>query len=193
MGPKKKFSKEQVVDAAFDIARVEGIDNITIRKVAEKLGSSIAPIYVNFKDADELIQAVIKKIYSVSHQLLLEQNTGNPFYDIGVASLKFAKEYSVLFRDMVLKNKGYIKEYDEEMGSVLIREMKKDPELFDLTDEELMSILLKMRIFQLGLSVMVANELLPEEFDENKMIDILKSTAADIITATHIRKQEFLA
>ncbi len=61
MAPKSKFKKDQIIDAAFEIARTEGIDRITIRKVAEKLGSSIAPIYVNFKEVDELIQEVIKK------------------------------------------------------------------------------------------------------------------------------------
>ena len=75
-----------------------------------------------------------------------------------------------------------------DMGSILISEMKLDPELFGLSDEELMIILQKMRIFQLYLSVMVANELLPAEFDENKAVEILKNTATDIITAAHIRK-----
>lgn len=51
-----------------------------------------------------------------------------------------------------------------------------------------MTILLKMKIFQTGLSVMVANELLPESFDEDKMIDILNSTATDIIITAQLRK-----
>lgn len=69
MAPKTKFKKEQIVDAAFEIARTEGLEGITIRKVAERLGSSIAPIYVNFKDVDELIQAVIRKTFTISKQL----------------------------------------------------------------------------------------------------------------------------
>ncbi|HCF51225.1 MAG TPA: TetR/AcrR family transcriptional regulator, partial [Syntrophomonas sp.] len=34
MGPKIKFTKEQIIDAAFEIAKAEGIDNITMRKIA---------------------------------------------------------------------------------------------------------------------------------------------------------------
>ena len=52
MAPKKKYSKEKIIDSAFEVARIEGIDSITIRKVAEKMGSSIAPIYVNFNEQD---------------------------------------------------------------------------------------------------------------------------------------------
>lgn len=190
MPPKKQFSKEQIINTAFEIARIEGIDNITIRKVAGQMGSSIAPIYVNFKDIDELKQAVITKIFDICQQMAIEKNTGNPFCDIGIASLRFAREYSVFFRDLVMKSNGYMNNYDQELGTVLIEEMKKDPTLTDFSEEELRTILLKMRIFQLGLSVMVANGLLPETLDEESMISILENTATDVIAAAHIRRRE---
>src|SRR5690625_3825463 len=98
MAPPIKFSKQEIIQAAFDIAKEEGIDAITIRKVANRLGSSIAPIYVNFDNVEALIQAVIEHTYEVSKQLILEQNSGHPFRDIGIASIKFAREYSVLYR-----------------------------------------------------------------------------------------------
>lgn len=188
--PKKKFSREQIIDVAFEIAKSEGIERITIRKVAEKLGSSIAPIYVNFKDVDELIEEVIKKMNELSHQLLIEQDTGNPFRDMGIASLRFAKEYSVLFRDLVMKPNKYIKDYNQEMGNDLVKQMKKDPKLEGFTDEELQNILFKMRIFQTGLSVMIANGLLPEEFNEEMMIATLESAAKDVVTSTRLQKEK---
>lgn len=187
MAPKSKFTKEQIIDAAFEIARTEGINGITIRKVADKLGSSIAPIYVNFNEVDELIQEVVNKTIDVSKQLLMEQNTGNPFYDIGVASLRFAKEYSVLYRDLVMKKNDHMQDHEHEMGN-LVELMKQDPHLEGLPNEELTTILLKMKIFQTGLSVMVANGLLPADFDEGKTIHILNSTAIDIIGAAQMRK-----
>ncbi|GGH19055.1 TetR/AcrR family transcriptional regulator [Paenibacillus segetis] len=187
MAPKPKFTKDQIVDAAFEIARVEGFDGITIRKVADRLGSSIAPIYVNFKDVDELLQEVIQKTIAVSKQLLMEQKSGHPFHDIGVASLRFAKEYSVLFRDLVMRKNDHINEQDQEM-SMLIEMMKQDPDLKGLTEHELMTILLKMKIFQTGLSLMVANGLLPDDFNEEKSIEILDSVATDIITVAQMRK-----
>lgn len=188
MAPKTKFSKEQIIDAAFEIARIEGIDGISIRKVAEKMGSSIAPIYVNFDNVDELLQEVVKKTFTISKQMLLEQNTGHPFHDIGLASLRFAKEYSMLFRDLVMKQNDYMKDYDQEMGNDLVDQMNKDSNLEGFSNEELMNILFKMRLFQTGLSVMVANGLLPEDFDEEKMIITLESTASDVIAAARLRK-----
>lgn len=43
MGPKIKFTKEQINDAAFEIAQTEGIDSITMRKIAKKMGSYVLP------------------------------------------------------------------------------------------------------------------------------------------------------
>ncbi len=190
MGPKVKFTKEQVINAAFEIAKSEGIDNVTMKKIAQKMGSSVAPIYVNFKNVNELTEALIDKIFSISQQLLIEESTGNPFYDIGRASLRFADEYKVLFRDMIMKSNSYKKSYDEKMTPVLIDEMKKDPELKDFTDEELKTILLKVSVFQMGLSVMVANGLIPEECRKQDLMDILSSATDDIILSTRSNKNK---
>jgi AcrR family transcriptional regulator len=190
MGPKNKFSKEQIVDSAFEIAKTEGIDNITMRKIAEKMGSSVAPIYVNFKNINELIEALIERIVSVSQQLLIEESTGNPFSDMGRASLRFATEYSVLFRDLVMKNNRYLKDYDEKMIPVLIEEMKRDPELEGLGIDELGNILLKMKVFQLGLSVMAANGLLPKNYEKQDLMDLLSSAANDVILSARLSKSQ---
>jgi len=101
VGPKIKFTREQIVEAAFEIAKTEGIDKITMRKIAEKMGSSVAPIYFNFKSNEEVLEALKERIISLSQQLLSEESTGKPFNDIGRASLRFATEYSVIFRDLV--------------------------------------------------------------------------------------------
>lgn len=187
MPPKTKFTKEQIVDAAFEIARTEGVDSITIRKVAEKLGSSIAPIYVNFKEVSELIEAVYKKTFEVSRQILMEQNSGHPFHDIGVASIRFARDYPVLFRDLVMNKNDQAKQNEEEVQG-FIKMMRMDPDLKGLSDDELQEILLKMKIFQVGMSVMVANELLPGDFTEEQMIQLMNSAAEDVISTAKRRK-----
>ncbi len=182
MPPKKKFTREQIIDAAFEIAKKEGLGSITIRKIANALGSSIAPIYVNFNDVDELLEGVMLKIHELTQKILLEQNTGYPFLDIGVASLKFAKEYDVLFKDLVFqKNDGL------EMEDQLVELMKSDPDLTGFSTDELKEILLKMKVFQTGLSLMVANGLLPDKSDE-QLIEMLMSMGNDVIVAKRLSK-----
>ncbi len=190
MGAKIKFTRDEVVEAAFSIAREEGIEGMTVRKVAEKLGSSVAPLYVNFKDAEELKKAVVEKTIAVSRRFLQEADTGRPFYDVGMASIRFAQEYSMLFKEFVMKKNPYLQDYDNEMLPFLIGEMKKDPELKGFNNDELKGILLKMKIFQMGLSVMAANDLLPQYANKTEMISLLENAAHDVILATRIAKNQ---
>ncbi|MEI3605647.1 TetR family transcriptional regulator [Pseudogracilibacillus sp. SE30717A] len=189
MAPRKKFSKQDIINAAFEIARKEGLDAITIRKVAKQLGSSIAPIYVNFDEVDELIQEVIHHTNEVAKRLVLEQNSGHPFRDIGIGGIKFAREYSVLYRDLFMKNNPHM-QHNEESFEFAIKQMKQDPNLHGFTDEELKDIILKMDIFHTGLAVQVANGLLPEYVTEEKMIEMLDSVAEDIVIAAQTRNED---
>ncbi len=188
MGPKIKFTREQIIDVAFEIAETEGINGITMRKIAEQMGSSVAPIYVNFKNVEELNEALLERIIKVSQQLLSEESSGNPFYDMGKASLRFAAEYGTIFRDLVMTNNSRIKVYDEKVIPALIEQMKQDPELEGFTVDELQIILLKMKIFQLGLSVMVANGSLLREYGLQDLMDLLSSAANDVILSARWSK-----
>ena len=190
MPPKKKYSRQQIVETAFKLAKRNGLESLTARKVADKLGSSVAPIYVSFEDIKDLKKAVAQKAFNISREMSKEEVTGDRFLDIGIASLRFAKEYSKLFQELVLKKNEYIKDYDQELGDGIIEEMSDDPQLSDFTEKELRMLLLKMRVFQLGLSVMVANDLLPEDFDEEAQIDLLESMGTDVITSTRVNKEK---
>jgi len=189
MAPKTKFTKQDIVLAAFDIAKTDGIESITIRKVAERLGSSIAPIYVNFNDVQELLQQVVERAFHVARGMIMEQQSGQPFRDIGMASLRFAKEYPVLFRDLMMKDNPHMKNTPEQLDEV-IGLMRQDPELAGFSDQELQSILLNMQVFQTGLCVMVANDLFTKNVDDEQMMNMMDEAAEAFIRAAHARKHE---
>ncbi|MCI1777946.1 MULTISPECIES: TetR/AcrR family transcriptional regulator [Paenibacillus] len=189
MAPKTKFTKQDIVLAAFDIAKTDGIESITIRKVAEHLGSSIAPIYVNFNDVQELLQQVVERALQVARGMIMEQQSGQPFRDIGMASLRFAKEYPVLYRDLMMKDNPHMKNTPEQLGEV-IGLMRQDPELAEFSDQELQSILLNMQVFQTGLCVMVANDLFTKNVDDEQMMNMMDEAAEAFIRAAHARKLE---
>lgn len=187
MAPRKKFTREQIVAAALEIATREGTASLTIRKVAEALGSSIAPIYVNFEAVDDLIDAVLDEVVVLSQKLIGEQQSGNPFRDIGIASVKFARTYPKLFWDLITVQQRQMQKHQGEMQAQLIQLMKLDPELADLRDDQLATLLLRMRVFQMGLSVMIANGLLPEADSEAAQIALLLETGADLINGMKLK------
>ena len=61
MPPKVKITKEMIIDAAFEIARSEGAENINARTVSKKLGCSTQPVMYHFKTIEELKKNVYIK------------------------------------------------------------------------------------------------------------------------------------
>ena len=61
MPPKPKITKEMIVDAAFEIARKTGAENINARTVAERLECSTQPIMYHFATIEELKKAAYAK------------------------------------------------------------------------------------------------------------------------------------
>ena len=190
MAPKTQFSREQIIDAAFRIACRDGIDGITVRKIAAELGSSVAPVYVNFGDLEEVRDAVVEKIVQISRETLKETGTGRPFRDIGLASIRFARRYPVISRDLTLRPNRYLGEYRSRMDAPLAGLMEEDPDLAELSPDQRRELLFRMEVFQTGLTVMTSTGQLPEEISEAELIGIMEHAAEDCIGAETRRIKE---
>ena len=49
MPPKAKITRDMIIDAAFEIARNEGAENINARNVSKQLSCSTQPVMYHFK------------------------------------------------------------------------------------------------------------------------------------------------
>ena len=65
MPPKQKFTKEDIVEAAFNVVREQGWEALSQRSIAKKLNASIGPIYSYLKSMTNLEEAVIEKAYEL--------------------------------------------------------------------------------------------------------------------------------
>lgn len=189
MAPKTIFDKETIIEAAFEIAKESGMSSITTRNVAKRLGSSVAPIYVNFQTVEELNEAVIKRIMNISSEIMDNQTGAGAFYRIGKASLAFARDYPVLFRELTMQPNEYMASYDT-MEKSLLETMAEDVTMGDWTLNDRRELLLKMRAFQIGLSVMISNGQMPSWLNDKETDDLLMSTGEDLLTATNFKRNK---
>ena len=87
MPPKVKITKEMIVDAAFEIARSEGAENINARTVSKKLGCSTQPVMYHFKTIEELKKTVYVKADGYHSEYITNIQGENPMKDIGLYTL----------------------------------------------------------------------------------------------------------
>ncbi len=188
MPPKVRFTKDEIIDAAFEIAREKGFSAVTARSVSGRLNCSVAPIYVNFEAIEDLISAVVNKVFSLSNNLLAQQSGENLFENIGKASLAFAREYPVFFRELVMNPNPWLSHH-EAIKDELVEALADDPEMGKLPFEQRKRLLLKMQIFQTGLSAMVASSHVPEWLNDRQVEDLLMQTGDELLFASlHMKK-----
>jgi len=99
MPPKAKFKEEEIITAALYIVRHNGIDALTARALAEKLGSSARPIFTVFQSMDEVkhetMQAA-KEVYNVYVKKGLTQSPA--FKGVGIEYIQFSVNEPKLFQ-----------------------------------------------------------------------------------------------
>ncbi len=99
MPPKAKFTKEEIIEAALNIVKTDGLDALTSRTLGTYLGSSARPIFTVFQNMDEVQQAVIesaKKLYKEYVDEGLKQE--HPFKGVGTQYILFSVHEPKLFQ-----------------------------------------------------------------------------------------------
>lgn len=104
MPPKAKITKDMIIDAAFEIARSEGAENINARTVSEKLKCSTQPVMYHFKKIEEMKKAVYQKADAYHSAYIIDVHSDNPMKEIGYCYIHFAAAEKNLFRFLFQSN-----------------------------------------------------------------------------------------
>lgn len=183
-----KFTKEEIVDAAFDIAKEKGFSAITARTVAKSIKSSVAPIYFNFENIEELRRAVVKKVFAISKEILDEQKSTDRYENMGKAGFVFADRYPVFFRELVLNPNPYLASY-ETIQSQMIEGLKNDSLVSKLSLDEIKILIFKMRALQIGVQTMIANDQLPSFMTKEEAINVFFDTGYELAQSQIYKKK----
>ena len=62
--PSSKLTKDAVVDRALELADSQGLDALTIRKLATELGVTPMALYWHFRSKDELLGGLVERVWS---------------------------------------------------------------------------------------------------------------------------------
>ena len=167
-----KITKEMILDTAFSIARREGLNSISNRRIAKELNSSIRPIYYQFKNTKELKLELGKKIDTYFYDYLLNNKLGNmPLYkQIGINYIRFSRDEKKLFKilfmsDNKLLPSGFILDTDYMKIKDIIRIST------NLSDKDIKSFHLKMWLFTHGIATLSANDTVL--FTDKQISDLL--------------------
>ena len=103
MPPTIKFKKEEIVNAALNVAGRKGIDRVTAREVAKELKVSVGPIFTYYDTMEQLKRDVYEKAKDV-YRTYIEQGLKEevPFLGVGRQYIRFAKNEPELYKLLFL-------------------------------------------------------------------------------------------
>lgn len=109
MARKESITRDYLVDTAFRMAREEGLENVTARKLAAKAGCSTQPIFRVYEKMEELWQEIFEKAIQFFEEFYhhAPRYDATPFVNLGVTYIRFAMEERNLFQLLFLSDKRY--------------------------------------------------------------------------------------
>lgn len=76
----KRFLRQEILDAASELFVKEGYENVSMRRIAEKIEYSPTTIYLYFKDKSELLEQVCQETFArlTQHLSRILEQPGDP-------------------------------------------------------------------------------------------------------------------
>ena len=166
MPPRTRISKDKIVNAAIEVIRQSGFENINARTVSGQLHCSTQPVMYHFLTIDAMKRAAYVRADQLHSEYMMHITPEqDPILCIGLNYIRFAVEEPQLFR--FLFQSGYAEE-----NSLL--EMTGSKELYPviaamqegsgLSLEKTREVFLTVAMFAHGYASIIANNAL--EYDE---------------------------
>lgn len=109
MPPKAKFSRDEIIEAAFNMVREHGFASLTARALGVQLGSSARPIFTAFQSMEEVQQSVTEAA-KTHYKGYVERGLAEhqAFKGVGRQYILFAVNEPELFRLLFMKEQEQI-------------------------------------------------------------------------------------
>lgn len=189
MPAKIKATKEMIINAAFEIAREMGAENINARTVSERLNCSTQPVMYHFTTIEELKRAVYAKadLYHSEYLMNIRNQQNGAMLGIGLNYIRFAIEEPHLFRFLFQSNffngTTMIELIDAEELMPVLSAMQK---ALEMSMEQTKKVFLTVFLFAHGYASIIANNTL--KYDEDIIKDQLEQAYRGAILVVQKKK-----
>lgn len=175
MPPKPKFTREEIIEAALEIAAERGLKALTSRELGAALGSSARPIFTVFKNMDEVFAEVRKAALARFDEYAKKAECYKPvFKQIGLQMLMFAMEQPKLYRLIYMSEKPEASNFDDvfsNLGDVAVLCVEVLQNEYDLSEEDAMIMFRHTWIYTYGVGALIATGMC--RFSEQEIQEML--------------------
>lgn len=188
MPPRPRITREMILEAAYTIAREQGVEQINARSISNRLGCSTQPVLYHFDHIEDIRQEVYRMADAAQTAFLMQiPDNADPMIAIGLNYIRFAATEKFLFRLLF--------QSDNFCGQS-ITDLIDTPELLPVLGifqqeaglhmEQTKFVFKALAMLVHGYASMLANNSM--EYNEAEMIPVLETAFVGMIGA--IKKEE---
>ena len=141
---KRNLTKQKIIDTAIELIENEGLESLSMRKLASKLGIEAASLYNHFSNKSELFDFIQEHLYSQIPFHSLEKNWQNHLTELAMQTrqglLKYPK-IALLFATRPTITDSSLKQAEFTLNLLIKAGFKKS---------EVLSIFRNLHVFILG-------------------------------------------
>lgn len=192
MPPKPKYTKEEIVQAAFEMARENGLESVVARELGKRLGISSTPIFTYFHSMNELYLEIRKRAMKEFETYTCHiRDYSPPFKQYGLQMIHFAKIEPHLFRILYMQEYEHGQNYDEmflKLGSGAKHCVEILQEDYGLKEDQAYVVFKQVWLYTFSICVLIVNNICLFTDDEiSKMLSMqFQSTAMMVQTGKSI-------
>lgn len=193
MAPRPKYTRNEIIDAAFQLAREEGMGSIAARSVGRRLNTSVSPLFTVFDSMEELRTEVIRKAWKQFINYMSDVREYTPaFKEYGLRWVRFAKAEPQLYSLLFLNGRnesdlyGF---YSEELAGILIPLIDDIAETYELNRTDAEQLLSQMTIHANGIAALCAND--PDAFTDKQVSASLSRVCVGLAVTLKLRDGSF--
>ena len=160
----KVYTKEKILNVAEKILVDKGFSNLTARNIADTMGISTQPIYLEFVNMDDLKRTLIKSLF---HRMQL-------FYKVDVGAsdfILFAQKHQKIYTALFMKAHGYEEELQQMLQDFFEERLLLDKKYVQMDKGKFVELFPKMVVIYLGLATAVTMKTI--DLTKNQEIQLL--------------------
>lgn len=164
---KKVYQKQHILAAARDLLIEKGFSFITARNVAEHMGISTQPIYLEFKNMEELKLTLLKTTHEfLETEFFSKKQTSHILANFGLNYIDVAKSNSKLYIALYIDQHSYGQELKQLSFDSFRKSIQNDEKYTDIAKEQLEKLHMNSLICTMGMASLSISGIVNQSEDQ---------------------------
>lgn len=184
---RKIYTRDLILQAAYEVMERDGFSGFTARNIADQLGVSTQPIYLEFKNMQDLKNTLIEKVYqNLEEEVFSFPHTDDVLVDMCLNYIDFAKKNPAVFMALFLDERGGGKLMYEISFDHFQRVAYSSEKYADFSEEYLKALHIGTWVTVTGLTTLISSHMV--EPTRQELIDSIQQTIDSIVANCHEKR-----